>query len=160
MDKVKENLDTEVEEQDETPETKTDTPEEKTPAPKKAKVYTDKDLMERGRDDATLTQKRKELEERETKVKEAEERIRWQPVAVKYGEEGAAKIKSLGLAPDAVDTIADLLGVKVPPIIPKVDSGATSGGASQTFQDIEAKYIKGEVSEPEYREARKKANIL
>ena len=130
MDKVKENLDKEDEKQDATPEVSP--PDEKTPAPKKAKSYTEEDLMKRGRDDAALAQKAKELDEREVKIKETETELEWRPIVEKYGKERTDKIKVLGFAPTALDTIAELLDIKVPPTVEKddpiPDSGDTIGG--------------------------------
>lgn len=136
MDKVDENLDTKTETTDGTPPVKVETPEGKKPAPEKTpKTYTEDDLRERGRDDATLAQKRKDLDEREDKVKESEEKIKWQPVVDKYGEEGATKIKGLGLGPDALTTIAELLEIKVPPKVQKSDPGTTDGGGELSAED-------------------------
>ena len=137
MDKAEENQDPEVEIKDiKTPEVEVKAPEGKKPAPEKTpKTYTEDDLRERGRDDATLAQKRKDLDEREGKIQEKEEKIKWQPVVDKYGEEGATKIKGLGLGPDALTTIAELLEIKVPPKVQKSDPGTTDGGGKLSDED-------------------------
>ena len=136
MDKTGATQDNEVETQDTTSE-KTEAPPEKTEGtleekkttPKeKQKLYTEDDLRERGRDNATLTQRRKELDERETRVQEDEEKAKWNPVIEKYGQEKADAIKAAGLKPDQVGSIAELLGTKAPPTVQKADSGETSGG--------------------------------
>jgi len=140
MDKAEENQDKELENQDETPETETPTPEEKKPTPKKSqKLYTEDDLRERGRDDASLAQRRKELEEREGKIKETEVKLKWQPVITKYGQERADKIKEAGLEPTQIELIAELLGSKVVPIPPKADTGETSGGTGELTPELVAK---------------------
>jgi len=149
LDKTDTTQDDKVETQDTTSD-KTEAPSEKTEETleakkttptEKQKLYTEDDLRERGRDNATLTQRRRELDERETRVQEAEEKAKWNPVIEKYGQEKADKIKAAGLKPDQVGSIAELLGTKAPPTIQKADSGETSGGGELTEQQkLDARY--------------------
>jgi len=135
LDKTESTQDKEDKDLDVTPEPEAKPPEAKKTTPEKPqKLYTEDDLRERGRDNATLTQRRKELDERETRIQEAEEKAKWNPVIEKYGQDKAGKIKEAGLNPDQIVSIAELLEIKVPPKVPTVDSGDTSGGGEKTEQ--------------------------